>query len=243
VTRAGKKLRKGNGKARREGALPTRERILRAAIMEFSKQGYRGGRVERIGKDSRVNLRMIYHYFGGKEGLYVATLERVYVEMRRAEQQLELTALAPLEAMRRFIDFTFDHLAGHPEFIGLTLSENQHGARYLRRSELVSSLTPPLLAVIRDILERGRKDGVFRGDVDAVQLFVTLHSLCYLHLSHKSTLSVILHSDLADQEWIAARRRHVEDVLFSYLRPKPAAAGSRKKALPAGHDKLADRAA
>jgi TetR/AcrR family transcriptional regulator len=199
--------------------LPTRERILRAAIAEFSKQGYRGGRVQRIGRDSRANLRMIYHYFGGKEGLYIATLERVYVEMRRAEQQLELTALAPLKAMRRFIDFTFDHLAGHPEFIGLTLSENQHGARYLKRSQLVSSLTPPLLAVIRDILERGRREGVFRGDIDAVQLFVTLHSLCYLHLSHKSTLSVILHSDLTERKWLAERRRHVEDVLLAYLRP------------------------
>ncbi len=232
--------KKNGGSKRKVGTLPTRERILRSAILEFSKQGYRGGRVQRIGRDSHANLRMIYHYFGGKEGLYIATLERVYVEMRRAEQQLELTALVPLEAMRRFIDFTFDHLAGHPEFIGLTLSENQQGARYLRRSELVSSLTPPLLAVIRDILERGRREGVFRGDVDAVQLFVTLHSLCYLHLSHKSTLSVILHSDLADDKWLAARRRHVEDVLFAYLRP-PASSSAMKRS-PSRRDKLANRA-
>jgi TetR/AcrR family transcriptional regulator len=234
---------KKNGRPKRgsQRALPTRERILRAAILEFSKQGYRGGRVQRIGKDSRANLRMIYHYFGGKEGLYIATLERVYVEMRRAEQQLELTALAPEEAMRKFIDFTFDHLAGHPEFIGLTLSENQQAARYLRRSELVSSLTPPLLAVIRDILERGRREGVFRADIDAVQLFVTLHSLCYLHLSHKNTLSVILHSDLSDEKWLTARRRHVQDVLFAFLRSQPSSRRARKR-LPAGRDKVANRA-
>lgn len=194
-----------------------RERILRAAIQEFARQGYRGGRVERISRDARANLRMIYHYFSGKEGLYMASLERVYVEMRRAEQELELSAHPPLQAMRLFIDFTFDHLASHPEFIGLVTSENQLGAGYLRRSRLVPSLTTPLLAVIEDVLERGRKERVFRRDVDPVQLFVTLHALCYVHISNRSTLSVIFHADLSKPAWLAARRRHVHDVLLAYL--------------------------
>jgi len=216
-------VKKAGRPPRRKGVAPrTRERILKAAIRQFARQGYRGGRVERIAKDARVNLRMIYHYFACKEGLYVASLERVYVEMRRAEQELELSALAPFEAMRKFIDFTFDHLARHPEFIGLVISENQIGAGYLRRSRLVPSLTPPLLAVIEDLLERGSKEQIFRVDVDPVQFFVTLHSMCYLHIANRNTLSVIFRADLSDPAWLAARRRHVHEVLFAYLRP-PAA--------------------
>jgi len=230
---------------RKNGVAPrTRERILKAAIREFSRQGYRGGRVERIAKDARANLRMIYHYFGGKEGLYMASLERVYVEMRRAEQALELSALPPLEAMRTFIDFTFDYLSRHPEFIGLVMSENQIGAGYLRRSRLVPSLTPPLLAVIEDLLERGRKERVLRNDVDPVQFFVTLHSICYLHIANRNTLSVIFHADLSDPTWLELRRRHVHDVLFAYLRPHAfAAAGQHREPARAVPRAASDRTA
>lgn len=209
-------------------ALTSRERILRAAIREFSEQGYRGGRVERIAKSAGMNLRMLYHYFGDKEELYIASLERVYVEMRRAEQALELSAFAPLEAMRKFVDFTFDHLARHSEFIGLVISENQLGARYLRRSRLVPSLTPPLRAVIEDLLERGAKAGAFRSDIDPVQLFVTVHAICYLHIANKSTLSVIFNSDLSDPGWLEARRRHVHEVVLAYVTRQEGRAGGRR---------------
>jgi AcrR family transcriptional regulator len=218
-----KKRRPGRtGRPRHNGgeAPQTRERILRCAIREFAQQGYRGGRVERIVDDARVNLRLIYHYFGGKEELYLACLERIFVEMRRAEQALELGALPPVEAMRKLIDFTFDHLSSHPEFIGLVRSENQLGSKgVLGRSRLVPSLTAPLLVVIEDLLERGRREGVFRKDVDAVQFFVTLQALGVVHLANRSTLSAILSTDLADPAWLKARRRHGHEVLFAYLRP------------------------
>ena len=210
-------------KVRRSGTgISTRERILRAAIKEFARQGYRGARVERIVKQARVNLRMIYHYFGGKEPLYIASLDRVYSEMRHAEQALELGTIPPGTAMEKFIAFAFDHLASHPDFIGLVMSENQLGARYLRRSKVIPSLTSPLLAVIKDLLARGGKEGVFRKSVDPVQFYVTLHALCYLHIANKNTLSVIFHHDLSQPKWLAARRRHVQDVLFAYLDPRTA---------------------
>jgi len=216
------------GRPRHNGgeAPQTRDRILRCAIREFAQQGYRGGRVERIVGDARVNLRLIYHYFGGKEELYLACLERIFVEMRRAEQALDLGALPPVEGMRRLIDFTFDHLSSHPEFVGLVRSENQLGSKgVLGRSRLVPSLTAPLLVVIEDLLERGRREGVFRKDVDAVQFFVTLQALGVVHLANRSTLSAILSTDLADPAWLKARRRHGHEVLFAYLRPPVRGAG------------------
>ena len=195
---------------------PTRERILRAAVKEFSRQGFRGGRVERIARQAKANLRMIYHYFGNKEGLYLASLEQVYLELRTAEQALNLGKAEPIEGIKRFVDYTFDHFIRHPEFIGMLVSENQLGARHLRRSRVVSKLTPPLLA-IEDLLERGARAGVFRGQVDPVQFFVTLHALCYLHGANRNTLSVMFQTDLSDQTWLAARKRHVLDVVFGYL--------------------------
>ena len=213
---------KRTGRPRHNGgeAPQTRERILRCAMREFAQQGFRGGRVERIVADAKVNLRLIYHYFGGKEGLYLACLERVFVDMRRAEQALELGALPPVEAMNKLIDFTFDHLAGHPEFVGLVRSENQLGSQgVLGRSRLVKSLTAPLLVVIEDVLARGAREGVFRKDVNAVQFFVTLQAVAIVHLANRSTLSEVLSTDLGDPAWLKARRQHGHEVLFAYLRP------------------------
>jgi TetR/AcrR family transcriptional regulator len=209
------------GRPRLDGgkAPQTRERILSCAIREFAQQGYRGGRVERIVDQAGVNLRLIYHYFGGKEELYLACLERVFVELRQAEHALELRALPPVEAMRKLIDFTFDHLSRHPEFIGMVRSENQLGSKgVLRRSRLVRTLTAPLLVIIEDLLERGCREGVFRDDVDAVQFFITLQALATVHIANRSTLSAILDADLADPAWLKARRRHGHEVLFSYLK-------------------------
>jgi AcrR family transcriptional regulator len=215
---------KRTGRPRHNGgqAPQTRERILRCAMREFSRQGFRGGRVERIVADAKVNLRLIYHYFGGKEGLYLACLERIFVQMRSAEQALELGALPPVEAMRKLIDFTFDHLESHPEFVGLVRSENQLGSQgVLGRSRLVKSLTAPLLVVIDDLLARGVRESVFRKDVDTMQFFVTLQALATVHLANRSTLSEVLSTDLGDPAWIRARRRHGHEVLFAYLRPPP----------------------
>ena len=65
----------------------TRERILRTAIAEFSEKGYSGARVLTICRKSRANPRMIYHYFGGKDRLYVAVLEHVRIAGRASAER------------------------------------------------------------------------------------------------------------------------------------------------------------
>jgi AcrR family transcriptional regulator len=54
----------------------TRERILTAALREFSDKGFAGARVDRIARRARVNKRMLYHYFGDKAGLFREILAR-----------------------------------------------------------------------------------------------------------------------------------------------------------------------
>lgn len=195
----------------------TRSRILSAATHEFSTHGFQGGRIERIARRARANLRMSYHYFGSKQALYVAVLEQVYSEMRVAERALKLGRVSPQDGMRRLIGFTFDYFASHPEFIGLAAGENLVAARYLKRSTLVPALVPPTLAIIEDLLERGEASRRFRRGVDPLQFFITLHALCYLHLSNRHTLSAMFRRDLGAPRWLAQRRRHVGEVLMGYL--------------------------
>lgn len=195
----------------------TRDRILAAGKAEFADHGYGGGRIERIAKAAQANLRMIYHYFGDKEGLYLAVMEEAYQEMRKRESRLRLDDHEPEEGMRALIAFTFDHFLRHPEFVALLASENMRKAETTRKSKVVPALAAPIMELIRDLLKRGIESGKFRDGVDVVQFFVTLHAVCYLHISNRHTMSAMLQLDLGDRRWLLRRRKHVVDVLMGYL--------------------------
>src|SRR3954470_7934477 len=168
----------------------TRERILRTAIAEFSEKGYSGARVLTICRKSRVNPRMIYHYFGGKDGLYVSVLEHVLGELRREELKLEVDHVAPLTGMLELFAFIHAHFGSNPELIPLLSGENLLRARFLRRSSKAPIVASPLIELIARLLERGVKAGVFRAGIDPLQLYVMMVALSYFHRSNAHTLSV-----------------------------------------------------
>lgn len=211
---------------------PTRTRaaILVAATQEFTSKGLTGARVDTIAKRSHVNKRMIYHYFGGKEGLYVAVLEETYAAIRMAEVELHLVDHDPLEGMRELIAFTWDYFVSHPEFLSLLGTENMHGAKYLRQSERIRALHSPLIEMISALLKRGQKGGVFRSGVDPVQLYISIASLGFFYLANKHTLSTIFGRDLVAPEHLRARGSHIVDVVMAYLSP-PLARGNEKPLL------------
>jgi len=203
--------------AGRRDPAATRERILEAGRTEFSQHGYSGARIERIARASRSNIRMIYHYFGSKEGLYLAVLEDTYRRVRQRERELDLHHLAPLEGMRRLVEFTFDYLRDDPSFVKLIGNENLLQGRFLKKSRVVPETTLPLVEALEDLLRRGQASGAFHRQVDPVQLYVTLLAVCFTHLSNRHTLSIMFQRDLSDAGWLAERRRHVVDVILSYL--------------------------
>jgi TetR/AcrR family transcriptional regulator len=161
---------------------------------------------------------MIYHYFGNKDGLYLAALERVYEDLRGTEKTLDLADLAPEAAIRRLIEFTFDYSREHPELISLINNENLHGAQHLRRSTKVRELHSPFVALIRDILRRGVAQGVFRSDLDPVDLYITIAAVGYFYLSNNKTLSTIFGRDLGSAAACRRRKRHNVDIILHAMR-------------------------
>jgi AcrR family transcriptional regulator len=204
-------------KPQKRNAEDTRERLMQAATQEFCERGYDGARIERIAKSACCNIRMVYHYFEDKEGLYLAVLERVYSELRQKEKGLDLEHFDPASGMRRLIEFTFDHMGDHPEFIKLILNENLLSGRMLKKSSKVAHETTPLVGMINGALERGEKIGVFRHGVDPMQLYVSILSLSFVHISNRYTLSIIFEKDLGNPKWLSERRIHAVDVIMSYL--------------------------
>jgi AcrR family transcriptional regulator len=195
----------------------TKKRILDAAIKEFASRGFSGARVESIAKRSKSNMRMLYHYYDSKENLYIAVIEDVYQTVRMAEQDLHIEEDEPRVGLERLIDFTFRHFASSPDLIRIVINENLLDAKYLKKSELVPAMTTKLSTSLKVLLERGVKEGVFVRNADPVQLWLTIFSLCWVHLANKYTMSWTLQIDLTDTTWLEMRRRHVIDVVTTYL--------------------------
>lgn len=202
-------------------AAASRAKILAAARHEFVTNGLNGARVDQIAETSGVNKNLIYHYFGSKDDLYLEVLEEIYAGLRADQKDDELRTVTPVEAMRRLVENTFDHFVATPDLIRLMSIENIHYAAHLKRSSRVKPLYGGLLDALEDILKRGQASGDFRPRVDAVDLYLSISGLAYFFLSNQHTLSWLLDRDFVSPRRMAARRRHVVDMVLSYLTSRP----------------------
>lgn len=197
----------------------TRQRILDAARTEFSRLGLGGARVDAIALRAKANKRMIYHYFGGKRELFLAVLEDAYAGIRDAERALDLEHLDPVEAIKTLVTFTWNYYLKHPEFLTLVNSENLHKARHLKKSKVIGGMHESFVTMIRGLLDRGAAQGVFRPDVDPVQLSITIAAIGYYYLTNRFTGSIIYKRDLGSAEALRERLAfNVETVLRAVTR-------------------------
>jgi AcrR family transcriptional regulator len=191
--------------------------ILAAARDEFAEFGLGGARMDRIAERAGLNKRLIYYYFEDKEKLFQAVLEQAYRDIRAEEAKLHLADLQPQEAVRRLVEFTWNYYLAHPEFMTLLNSANLHKARHLQESQRARELNSPLIETLAKVLERGRREGTFRGGVDPVQLYVSIAGMSYFYLSNNHTLSAIFGRDLLAPKARSERLSHMSDVILGYL--------------------------
>ena len=192
-----------------------RSNILAVATEEFAANGLSGARVDAIAEKTLTSKRMIYYYFGSKEGLYVAALEQAYAGIRSLDSGLRFDALPPLEAMRRLVEITFDYQDAHPDFIRLVAIENIHRAEHLKRSESIRAINDTAIGGVAGILKRGQESGLFRNDIQAVDVHLMISALCFFRVSNRATFSAIFDVDFSSDD---TRRRHREMTVEAVLR-------------------------
>lgn len=183
----------------------TKARILAAAKSEFARLGLGGARVDEIADKARANKRMLYHYFGSKESLFQVVLEEAYLDIRNAEQELDLDHLAPREALETLVRFTWSYYLENPEFITLVNSENLHRGRHLKDSERIRAASRRFVDMVRDILDRGVAEGVFRPGIDPVQLNITIAAIGYYYLTNRFTGTILFERDFMTGEALETR--------------------------------------
>ena len=151
----------------------TRGAILAAATREFAEKGFGGARVDSIALRAGTNKRMLYHYFGDKEALYLVVLEEAYAGIRGAEATLDLGHREPEEGLRELALFTWRYFVEHPEFISLLNTENLMRARFLKGSKRIREMQTHLVTELTSILERGERQGVFAPGLDPLHVYLT----------------------------------------------------------------------
>jgi AcrR family transcriptional regulator len=196
----------------------TKANILEVAAAEFGEKGLAGARIDEIAALTQTSKRMIYYYFGSKEGLYLAVLEESYKRVRDVEAELHLQDLEPEQALRRLVAFTFDHHLEHENFIRLVMNENMHRGEYLAQSKRIQELNVPAIAAIERLYRRGVKAGVFRPGLDPVDIHASVSALSFFNVANRHTFGLIFKLDMRSRAYIAHRRDSVVDMMVRYLR-------------------------
>ncbi len=192
--------------------------ILEVATAEFANKGLSGARIDEIAAATRTSKRMIYYYFGSKEGLYVAVLEESYRRMRSIEAGLHLEDLPPEQALRRLVEFTFDHHLGNPDYIRLVMTENMERGAYLAQSKSIQELNVPAIQAIRNLYERGVASGVFRSGLDPVDIHASISALTFFNVSNQHTFGLIFKHDAQAPQAVATRRQNIVEMIVRFVR-------------------------
>lgn len=202
---------------RRRNSDLTRHNILEVATEEFADKGFAGARIDEIAERTHTTKRMIYYYFTDKERLYQAVLERSYSAIRARERELDTEGLSPTDAIRAIASLTFDHHEHNPDFIRLVSTENILRGEHISKSEALSNLGNPAAELLESILTRGQADGLFRTDVDALDVHMAISSFCVFRLSNRYTFEALFGRDLTAPAHREHLRRMLGDMIIAFL--------------------------
>lgn len=198
-----------------------RAEILKVATEEFAANGLSGARIDEIAARTRTSKRMIYYYFGDKERLYHRVLEEIYRKIRLGEKELALESLPPVAALDRLVRFTFRHHSKNPDIIRIVMIENIHDGRHLAQTEGIVALNVPAIEALTRIYEGGVAEGVFRPNLDPIELHWMITAPCFFQVSNKATFSQLFEFDLDSDTGFRRLEDHVvENALRFVLKPE-----------------------
>jgi TetR/AcrR family transcriptional regulator len=196
-----------------------RARILVAAIDEFAFRGFKGASMDSIAARTQTTRALINYYFHSRVRRELAVLERGYAEIRAAEDELDLDALPPVEAMRRIVEFTYNYYIEHEYFVRLVVAENQAQGRHLKRSPALRRVNRPIVDMLGVVIARGQHDGAFRSDVDPIDVHMAIAALGIFNVANQYTFGAIFQRAMGAKGDVPSRRLMVADMILSWLRP------------------------
>ena len=217
MARAGKTA----GRRPKGTAALSKERIIKAAIAEFASKGLDGARVDEVARRSGVNKTLLYQYVGNKDDLFTAALETAYLSIRERQRDFLARQMDPETGVRQLVHLLMSIWVEHQEYGKLLASENFHGGKHVKRSKLIGEMYQALVEALTDLLKRGAAQGVFRADIDPIDLYISISSLSAYYVAHQHTLNAIFHIDVLNPKRLKQREDHIADMVLRFVKLSP----------------------
>jgi TetR/AcrR family transcriptional regulator len=218
VARASKTVTRQRPK--RTAAL-SKEKIIKAAITEFALKGLAGARVDEVARRSGVNKTLLYQYVGNKDDLFTAALEAAYQSIRERQKEFIARQMDPETGVRQLVHLLMSIWVEHQDYGKLLASENFHGGKHVKRSKLIGEMYGQLVDALTDLLKRGAAQGVFRANIDPVDLYISISSLSAYYVAHQHTLNAIFHIDVLQPRRLQQREDHIAEMILRFVRLNP----------------------
>ena len=195
----------------------TRMRLLQAATRLFSHKGYDGVSVDDIVALARVNKRMVYHYYGSKDGLYCEVLRSVFQRLTEMELEVAGASDSPEETITGILRSYFIFLNDYPEFTALLAWENLHQGRFIaKHPDLLSK--NPIIQQLERTVKKGISDGLFHPGIHVKHLLINLISVCIVYHANRYTLSQSIGIDLQSPKVQEEGLAHAIDLVLHGLK-------------------------
>ncbi|MBI3702814.1 MAG: TetR family transcriptional regulator [Rhizobiales bacterium] len=205
---------------KRSAAL-AKEKIIKAAIAEFASKGLDGARVDEVARRSGVNKTLLYQYVGNKDRLFTAALEAAYQSIRERQKDFVSRQMDPEDGVRQLVHLLMSIWVEHQDYGKLLASENFHGGKHVKRSKLIGEMYGQLVDALTDLLKRGAALGVFRANIDPIDLYISISSLSAYYVAHQHTLNAIFHTDVMQPKRLQQREDHIAEMVLRFVKRNP----------------------
>jgi len=192
--------------------------IIDIATREFVEKGLAGARIDEIA--DKASKRKIYYYFGGKDELYRAVLERAYRRVRASEAEVDLESGTAVDALRRLIEHDVHYHSRHSELVRLVMNENIHRAEHLKQIEGLRERNSAVIDILKRLIARGEAEGSFRPGIDPIELHMNMTALAFYNVSNQFTFSHNFGIDMASPEAVERRAKQVADIILAWVTKK-----------------------
>lgn len=200
----------------------TRANILRSATSSFARSGFNGTSLQEILKQAKVNKRMVYHYYGSKEGLYRAVHIHQWQDLSNWFAQTLFQDLSqgpshqgPSELIIKAIEVFNEFSATHQEFLRLMMWDGLEGGKVSR--SIWEDIRGPLYRQMETLVQSAQDQGYIPRDLKVSHIIISFMGAILFYFGYASSLEDVFGADPLSSKALEERRKQIRGLFEKIL--------------------------